>query len=61
MLPIGQMNGSPYRLPSYRWVINLSGKDLSLLHAPYPERQSSIQAEVSENGPERPIFGLVPS
>ena len=42
-------------------MINLPGEDFALFKAPYPECQGSIQGEVNKNGPERPIFSLVPS
>lgn len=41
-------------------MINLPREDSAFFNAPYPNCQKSIQGEISENSPERPIFGLIP-
>ena len=50
-----------YGVQSHCRVINFSGEYFPLLNTPYPKSQSSVQDEISENSPERPVLGLVPS
>ena len=60
MQPNAHIAESPYRLSSHRRVINLSSEDFALFHTPDPKRESSVQGEVNKDGPEGPIFGLIP-
>ena len=50
-----------YQACPRRRLIDLASEDVSLLHAPYPKRQCSIQREVYEDSPKRSSLGFIPT
>lgn len=46
---------------AHQRIIDLPCENLALLHAPYPICQSSIEDDICDNGPKRPILGSVPA